>query len=79
MEVTKQGKFGTLHLFEITYNQESFGEAPMFSDMTARLWGYDEEHALEKFYGCDDEGWKALRIKRVPASGGLHRVNGVAL
>jgi hypothetical protein len=74
MEVSKPGKHGTLHLYAIEYGDVTgVGEAPTYVS-TLRTWAYDIDHALEKFYDADD-GFKALKIARVPKSGLMHRAN----
>lgn len=61
--VTKPGQHGTLYLHEIVYAGE---EDPKTELGHVRLWGYDREHAIDKFYeGEPDAGWQALRIARV--------------
>lgn len=57
--ITKPGRHGTLILHEIVYTDDGDGGCPEFS---VRVWAYTIEHAVEKFYDTDDDGWKALRI-----------------
>lgn len=67
---TKQGKYGTLYLFEISY-RDRFDP---FNTGTSRYWAYDSEHAVEKFYDSEDsDGWEATSFKRVPEHGLMHR------
>jgi len=54
---SKPGKHGTLWLYRIVYRDDDLG-SPTFSWNT---WAYDEDHALEKWYGSDDDtGWKIV-------------------
>src|SRR5690348_16205027 len=60
--VTKPGQHGELYLHEIEYRDED-PAAPVFR---TRVWAYNFEHALEKFWlGEDSDGWVVLRIARV--------------
>lgn len=45
-ETTKPGKYGTLHLYRITYHDSI---DPCFGSDASRVWAYNEEHAREKF------------------------------
>ncbi len=70
METSKPGKHGTLHLFEIAYTDKpERDDGQPYYNGTSRVWAYDADHAVEKFYdGEDDSGWRATSIKRVSAS-----------
>lgn len=46
METTKQGKYGTLYLFRITFHDSI---DPCFGADATRVWAYSDEHAREKF------------------------------
>jgi hypothetical protein len=59
--ITKPGKHGTLYLFHITYRD--VGEVTDFP-FPCSLWAYDQEHAEERFYDSDDEGWRITKITR---------------
>lgn len=68
---TRQAQYGTQYLYEVTYTDPS---DECIGEQTQRLWAYNIEHALDRFYGAiDADGWKALRVARVPAEGGMHR------
>lgn len=68
---TKPGQYGPLYLYQIAYTDPSDDGC---GEHTERLWAYNTEHALDRFYGSvDSDGWKALKICRVPATGGMHR------
>ena len=71
---TKPGKYGTLYLYQIAYCDASDSTIAF----STRVWAYDSEHALDKFY-AGEEGWKATSWKRVPASGLVHRAQEHAL
>lgn len=64
--VTKQGKYGTLYLYEIVYTDL---DDPCCPDFTTRMWGYDAEHVQERFYNTDDPDWRIKSLKRVPEAG----------
>ena len=52
--VTKPGRHGTLYRFKIIYRSDhdpGFGQDEWFT------WAYDVEHAEDKFYESDDDGW----------------------
>jgi hypothetical protein len=59
--ITKPGKHGTLYLFRITYRDS--GEAADFPFPWC-TWAYSAEHAEEKFYDSDDDGWRISNINR---------------
>lgn len=62
--VSKPGKYGTLYLFEITYRSDTDTEGR--EPLKGRWWGYDIDHAEERFYDSDpDAGWVALSARRV--------------
>jgi hypothetical protein len=60
--VSKPGKHGSLYLYAITY-VNAFDD-PSCLPMTWRTWAYSAEHAEERFYDSDDDGWKILSTKR---------------
>ena len=69
--ITKPGKHGTLYLYEIAYTDrpERDDGQPYYND-TQRVWAYDLDHAVEKFYDAEDsDGWRATSITRVPEGG----------
>lgn len=59
--VSKPGLHGTLYRFKIVYRDDDpgFGEADWFT------WAYSAEHAEEKFYESDDEGWRIVSTSKV--------------
>lgn len=61
-KVTKPGKYGTLTLYRITY--EEAAHDPGSERDTVRLWGYDIEHALDRFYE-GDEGYHVVSVAEV--------------
>lgn len=58
--VSKPGKHGTLHRFAVTYSPGP-GSVPLLW----YTWAYDQEHALERFYGSDDGDWEVISVGRV--------------
>lgn len=60
---TKPGLFGTLYLYRITYTDDS-PEPSGFGEATCEVWAYNAEHAREKFFDTDDEGWRILAITK---------------
>lgn len=72
--VSKPGKYGTLHLFAVAY-EDSFDR---FNRGVIRTWAYDAEHAEEKFYDSDDaEGWQVTKVAPVRDSLAANRKAGV--
>lgn len=70
--LTKEGKYGTLYRYEITYSDAVNGNDAMFYG-TWRCWAYDSEHAIEKFTeGGDGEGWRLISWRRI-TEGAQHR------
>lgn len=63
--VSKPGKHGTLHLFLLRYKDKHDPASPTFE---WRTWAYDSDHALDKFYDSDDQGWKVVSWERVQDS-----------
>jgi len=61
-KVTKAGKHGTLTLYSITYSDEPYD--PGFGTAKVRVWAYDREHAVERFYE-GEEGWRAVGVTEV--------------
>ena len=72
--MSKQGEYGTLYLYEIAYCDVHDSDIAF----TTRVWAYDAEHALDKFFG-GEEGWRATSWKRVPENGFAHRAEEHAL
>lgn len=68
--VSKPGKHGTLYLYAIKYRDKYDSVAPEFEQ---RTWAYSEEHALDRFYDTDDDGWLVLAFARV-IEGPSHRM-----
>lgn len=68
---TKQGKHGTLYLYELAYTDRDDDCCPEF---TERVWRYSLEHVQ---FAWDEssraDGWTLLRAARVPKEGGMHR------
>jgi hypothetical protein len=62
--ISKQGKHGTLHLYELTYTDNLDAGCP---DFTSHYWAYSADHAIERFEDSDpdDLNWKILKISRV--------------
>lgn len=60
---TKKGKYGTLYLYSMTYQDK----ADRYNTGVYRTWAYGTEHAEENFLaGPDSDGWKITsRPKRV--------------
>jgi hypothetical protein len=54
---SKPGAYGTLYLFVISYTDRYDPCCPI---MTWSTWAYDAEHAEERFYAADDEGWTVV-------------------
>lgn len=67
--VSKPGKHGTLYQYLLRYKDKDDPASPTFDWKT---WAYDSEHALDKFYDSDDEGWKIVSWERVK-DGAQHR------
>ena len=69
--VTKQGKDGTLYLYEIHFNDDDDSSAPEWLNRTT-LFGYDREHAIERFYESymgepsDVKIESAVKVMRLP-------------
>lgn len=62
LSTTKQGKHGTLHLYEIVYTDTS---DDCIGELTTRQWGYNREHVEDTFYqSVDADGWTILRTVR---------------
>lgn len=68
--ITKPGKHGTLYLYRVTYCDGIEGPDgmcprpdPACTEMSVRVYAYNEEHALEKV-DSPDEGWVALSATR---------------
>jgi hypothetical protein len=62
--ITKPGEHGTLYLYEIKYTDPS--DSDCMGTMSQRVFAYNTEHALDKFYNSvDADGWKALSTSRV--------------
>ena len=59
-ETTKKGAHGTLHLYVIRY----YDTSERGNEWTTRKWAYNEEHAREKFYDGDSDGWEIESVKR---------------
>lgn len=59
-ETTKKGAHGTLHLYVIRY----YDTSERGNEWTTRKWAYDEEHARQKFYDGDSDGWAIESVKR---------------
>jgi hypothetical protein len=68
---TKPGQYGTLYLYAVTYTDPSDFA---IGELVQRIWAYNIEHALDRFYGSEDaDGWKALRVARVLEGVSQHR------
>lgn len=61
-KVTKAGRYGTLTLYSITYSHDPLDRG--FGTAKVRLWAYDREHAIERFYD-DDDGWRPISVTEV--------------
>ena len=60
--ITKQGEHGTLYLHRIVYRNAGQDDHERF---TTRLYGYDKEHAIDRFYEtATDEGFTPVSISR---------------
>ena len=62
--ITKPGKHGTLKLYRIAYHDDG----NKYNDGISRVWAYDEDHAIEKFYDSDDTGWVIASIGLAPGN-----------
>jgi hypothetical protein len=60
---TKKGRYGTLYHYRIKY-QDDFPN-PGYPDGSWSTWAYSEEHAEERFYSGDDQGWRVVSIERM--------------
>lgn len=59
---TKPGKYGTLHLFFVTYCDAI---DPGFPPTTIKVWRYSLEHVYDAFYeGNDGDSWKITNVRR---------------
>ena len=67
--LTKSGAHGTLYRYELEYRGADPG-CPVF---TQRVWAYNKESAVERFYEDADTGWVLLRLARVLLDHGRHR------
>lgn len=75
---TKQGAHGTLYLYAVPYRDFD----PDGDRGTVRIWAYDAEHAVEKFYDSPDgdTGWEVSgQPTRVKANQGKSRAKTVAI
>ena len=54
---TKPGKYGTLYLYQIAYCDVSDSTIAF----STRIWAYDSEHAIDKFYS-GEEGWRVTEL-----------------
>ena len=61
----KAGRYGTLYLFRIVYEDKYDFASPRFSTSS---WAYDAGHAEDKFFDSDDQDWKIISIVRVRES-----------
>ena len=69
--ITKPGQHGTLYLYRITYRNAGQDDHERF---TTRLYAYDVEHALDRFYdGSENDGWQVVVISRARKDGLRHR------
>lgn len=68
--VTKAGRHGTLTLYAVAYQEELPRDAARgLATQTWRVWAYDVEHALERWYDSEDsDGWEPLSVTRVLVS-----------
>lgn len=60
--LTKPGKHGTLHGYRIHYRDRYDDCCPVFTWFT---WAYSAEHAEDKFFDSDDDGWTIVKTERV--------------
>lgn len=60
--VSKPGRHGTLYRFRIRYTDVA---DPCCMPDDWYVWAYNAEHAEQKFFDSDDDGWKILGIERV--------------
>ena len=60
--VTKKGAYGALYRYAITYTDRYDQCCP---HMVQCVWAYNLEHAEERFYETDAEGWTIVSLARV--------------
>ena len=68
--VTKPGEHGTLYRYVVTYTDRSDPGCP---EMTWHCWAYNLEHAEDKFYSSDDDGWSIINLRRLLEGVSQHR------
>jgi len=60
--MSKPGKYGTLYLFTVSYNDPT---DPAFGTQTYQTWAYNAEHVSDKFYENEfNSGWDIVAIKK---------------
>jgi len=60
--LTKPGRFGPLYLYRIAYRDKDDPSCPVFR---WNAWAYSAEHAEDKFFEGDDDGWTIVSTVRV--------------
>jgi hypothetical protein len=65
---SKAGRHGTLYRFRLTYRDAHDPVCPVFDTST---WAYSAEHAEEKFFDSDDDGWRLLSVEKIREPSGV--------